>query len=167
MNKYRPFNFAQWIEKNRHLLKPPVGAKTLFEESGSFMIFVVGGPNKRRDFHYNETEEFFYQLEGDMNLQIREGDGRLVDVPIKEGRSFCCRLKCYTLPNGQPTRSALWLKSSGRAPKILSFGTVTAVALNCIPPAISLIRSARSLVRCWRWSMRVMSCAPVKHVERC
>lgn len=98
MNKYRPFNFAQWIEKNRHLLKPPVGAKTLFEESGSFMIFVVGGPNKRRDFHYNETEEFFYQLEGDMNLQIREGDGRLVDVPIKEGEIFLLPAKVLHSP---------------------------------------------------------------------
>jgi len=55
-NKYTPFNLNGWVDENRHLLKPPVGAKTLFEESGSFMIFVVGGPNKRRDFHYNETE---------------------------------------------------------------------------------------------------------------
>ncbi|MEM7284211.1 MAG: 3-hydroxyanthranilate 3,4-dioxygenase [Pseudomonadota bacterium] len=87
-SNYTPFNFTLWIDENRHLLKPPVGAKTLFEESGSFMIFVVGGPNKRRDFHYNETEEFFYQLEGDMNLQIREADGTRVDVPIKEGEIF-------------------------------------------------------------------------------
>ena len=87
-NKYAPFNLNHWVDKNRHLLKPPVGAKTLFEESGNYMIFVVGGPNRRRDFHYNETEEFFYQLEGDMVLQIREADGSLVDVPIKARRDI-------------------------------------------------------------------------------
>ena len=84
-SKYQAFNFQAWIDANRHHLKPPVGAKTLFEESGDFMIFVVGGPNKRRDFHYNETEEFFYQLEGNMNLHIREEDGTLVNVAINEG----------------------------------------------------------------------------------
>ena len=87
-NRYNAFNFQAWIDDNRHLLKPPVGAKTLFEESDSFMIFVVGGPNRRRDYHFNETEEFFYQLRGDMNLKIREADGALVDVPINEGEIF-------------------------------------------------------------------------------
>ncbi len=98
MNKYRPFNLSHWIDDNRHLLKPPVGAKTLFEESGNFMIFVVGGPNKRRDFHYNETEEYFTQLEGDMNLKIREADGSLVDVPIKEGEIFLLPAKVLHSP---------------------------------------------------------------------
>ena len=48
---------------------------------------VVGGPNSRTDFHYNESEEFFYQLEGDMVLRLIE-DGKPVDVPIKEGEIF-------------------------------------------------------------------------------
>jgi len=97
-NKYTPFNLNGWVDENRHLLKPPVGAKTLFEESGSFMIFVVGGPNKRRDFHYNETEEFFCQLEGNMILQIREDDGTLVDVPINEGEVFLLPAKVLHSP---------------------------------------------------------------------
>ncbi|MGB0387342.1 MAG: 3-hydroxyanthranilate 3,4-dioxygenase [Ardenticatenaceae bacterium] len=97
-NKYTPFNLNRWIDEHRPLLKPPVGAKTLFEESGSFMIFVVGGPNRRRDFHYNETEEFFYQLEGDIVLRIREADGSLVDVPIKEGEIFLLPAKVLHSP---------------------------------------------------------------------
>lgn len=97
-NKYQPFNLNGWIEENRHFLKPPVGAKTLFEDSDSFMIFVVGGPNKRRDFHYNETEEYFTQLEGDMILQIREDDGSMVDVPIKEGEIFLLPAKVLHSP---------------------------------------------------------------------
>ena len=62
------------------------------------MIFAVGGPNRRRDFHYNETEEFFCQLQGDMNLQIREADGSLVDVPIKEGEVFLLPAKVLHSP---------------------------------------------------------------------
>ena len=106
-NKYTPFNLASWIDENRHLLKPPVGAKTLFEESGNFMIFVVGGPNKRRDFHYNETEEFFFQLEGDMVLQIREADGSLVDVPINEGEIFLLPAKVLHSPQRKADTAGL------------------------------------------------------------
>ena len=81
-----PINFKNWIEKNRHLLKPPVGNKVVYED-GDFMIMVVGGPNSRKDYHVDPVEEFFYQLEGDMLLKIMDG-GKRVDVPIKEGEIF-------------------------------------------------------------------------------
>ena len=48
---------------------------------------VVGGPNSRKDFHFNEGEELFYQLEGDIVVRIQE-DGKIVDVPIKAGDMF-------------------------------------------------------------------------------
>ena len=82
----RPFSFQQWIEDHRHLLKPPVGNKMIYEDS-EFIVMVVGGPNARKDYHYNEGEEFFYQLEGDILVKIQE-DGKSVDVPIKEGEIF-------------------------------------------------------------------------------
>ena len=81
-----PINFKNWIEENRHLLKPPVGNKVVYED-GDFMIMVVGGPNSRKDYHVDPVEEFFYQLEGDMLLKIMDG-GKRVDVPIKEGEIF-------------------------------------------------------------------------------
>ena len=81
-----PMNFKNWIEENRHLLKPPVGNKVVYED-GDFMIMVVGGPNSRKDYHVDPVEEFFYQLEGDMLLNIME-NGKRVDVPIKEGEIF-------------------------------------------------------------------------------
>ena len=81
-----PINFKNWIEENRHLLKPPVGNKEVYED-GDFMIMVVGGPNSRKDYHVDPVEEFFYQLEGDMLLNIME-NGKRVDVPIKEGEIF-------------------------------------------------------------------------------
>jgi len=83
----KPFNLQLWIDDNRDLLKPPVGNKNLYVDSGDYIVMIVGGPNARKDYHYNETEELFYQLQGDINVRIQE-DGKAVDVPIKEGEMF-------------------------------------------------------------------------------
>ena len=83
----RPFNLKKWISDNRDLLKPPVGNKNLYADAGDYIVMVVGGPNARKDYHYNETEELFYQLEGDITVTIQE-DGKAVEVPIKEGEMF-------------------------------------------------------------------------------
>lgn len=83
----RPFNLNQWIEDNRHLLKPPVGNQCVYKDAGDFIVMIVGGPNSRKDFHYNESEELFYQLEGDITVRIVE-DGKIVDIPIKAGEMF-------------------------------------------------------------------------------
>lgn len=82
----RPFNFKKWIDENRHLLKPPVNNKVVYQDT-EFIVMVVGGPNSRKDYHYNESEEFFYQLEGNAIVRIQE-DGKAVDVPINEGDIF-------------------------------------------------------------------------------
>ncbi len=87
MKVQRPFNFHQWIEENRDKLKPPVGNKNLYPAGKDFIVMVVGGPNARKDYHYNETEELFYQLEGDIVVRIQE-DGKAVDIPIREGEMF-------------------------------------------------------------------------------
>ena len=81
-----PINFKNWIDENRHLLKPPVGNKVVYENT-EFIIMVVGGPNTRKDYHIDEGEEFFYQLEGDMVLRIMQ-DGKPMDINIKEGEIF-------------------------------------------------------------------------------
>jgi 3-hydroxyanthranilate 3,4-dioxygenase len=81
-----PFSLQRWIEQNRDLLKPPVGNKLLFEDS-SFIIMAVGGPNSRKDYHHDPSEEFFFQIEGNMVLKTVQ-DGRLVDVPINEGEMY-------------------------------------------------------------------------------
>jgi 3-hydroxyanthranilate 3,4-dioxygenase len=81
-----PFNFKKWIDEHRHLLKPPVGNQMVWKDK-EFIVMVVGGPNSRTDFHIDESEEFFYQLEGDINLRIIE-DGKPRDLPIREGDIF-------------------------------------------------------------------------------
>lgn len=80
-----PLNLQAWIEEHRHLLKPPVGNKVIY--AGDFIVMVVGGPNQRTDFHYDEGPEWFYQLEGEMVLKIQE-DGAVRDIPIRAGEIF-------------------------------------------------------------------------------
>lgn len=93
MTRLAPINFKKWIEDNRELLKPPVGNKLVWEDR-EFIIMVVGGPNNRTDYHVNQGEEFFYQLEGNMTLRVID-DGKPVDIPINEG-------DIYLLPGGMP-----------------------------------------------------------------
>jgi 3-hydroxyanthranilate 3,4-dioxygenase len=80
-----PFDFKRWIDANREHLKPPVGNKCLVD--GDFIVMVVGGPNARTDYHWDEGPEFFYQLEGEMVLKVQE-DGRARDIPIRAGEVF-------------------------------------------------------------------------------
>ncbi|NJB71279.1 3-hydroxyanthranilate 3,4-dioxygenase [Saonia flava] len=67
-----PFNLNKWIEENRDTLKPPVGNKNLYKDAGDYIVMIVAGPNARKDYHYNETEELFYQLEGNIEVHIQE-----------------------------------------------------------------------------------------------
>ena len=81
-----PINFKEWIEENRHMLKPPVCNKVVYEDT-EFIIMVVGGPNTRKDYHVDEGEEFFFQIEGDMQLKIMES-GKSKNIHIREGEIF-------------------------------------------------------------------------------
>ena len=86
MRELKPINFQNWIDEHRHLLKPPICNKLVFEDA-EFIIMVVGGPNSRKDYHYDEGEEFFHQIEGDMVLKIIE-NGHPRDIRIKQGEIF-------------------------------------------------------------------------------
>jgi len=86
MSAAAPYNLSAWIEEHRHLLKPPVGNKMVYND-GEFLVMVVGGPNRRKDFHVEEGEEFFYQIEGDITLRVMESGGPR-DIPIRQGEIF-------------------------------------------------------------------------------
>jgi 3-hydroxyanthranilate 3,4-dioxygenase len=81
-----PHNLKAWVDQNRHLLKPPVGNKMVFQDT-EFLVMVVGGPNRRKDYHVEDGEEFFYQIEGDIVLRVIE-DGKSKDIPIRQGEIF-------------------------------------------------------------------------------
>ncbi|MBI1950505.1 MAG: 3-hydroxyanthranilate 3,4-dioxygenase [Acidobacteria bacterium] len=83
MARLAAFNLKSWIDEHRHLLKPPVGNVLVFKDS-NFQVMIVGGPNRRNDFHIDAGEELFYQIEGDIVLKVIE-DGKPRDIPIREG----------------------------------------------------------------------------------
>jgi 3-hydroxyanthranilate 3,4-dioxygenase len=85
-------NLHTWIDEHRHLLKPPVGNASIWDSN--FLVMVVGGPNKRTDYHINPGEELFYQVEGEIVLKIIE-DGKPRDIRLKQGDIFL-------LPAGVP-----------------------------------------------------------------
>ncbi len=81
-----PINISRWVDEHRGELKPPVGNKYLYD-GNDFFVMVIGGPNARNDFHVTNSEEYFYQLKGDIVVRIREG-GAIKDVPVREGEAF-------------------------------------------------------------------------------
>jgi len=87
MSIKQPFNLNKWISENRDTLKPPVGNKNLYTESGDYIVMVVAGPNARKDYHYNETEELFYQLEGNIEVHIQE-DGQKKTMQLGPGDMY-------------------------------------------------------------------------------
>jgi 3-hydroxyanthranilate 3,4-dioxygenase len=91
---YEAFNFMKWIDENRHLLKPPVGNKVIWKDR-EFIVMVVGGPNERTDYHVNQGEEFFYQIEGNATLKIIDKEGQRRDVRLRAG-------DIYLLPANTP-----------------------------------------------------------------
>ncbi len=86
MGRLTTFNLQNWIDEHKHLLKPPVGNQQIWKDA-DLMVTIVGGPNKRTDYHDDPVEEFFYQLKGDMLLKLFDGK-EFYDVPIREGDIF-------------------------------------------------------------------------------
>ena len=83
----KPFNLNKWIDENRSILKPPIGNKNLYNKAGDFIVMVVAGPNSRKDYHYNESEELFYQIEGNINI-LTQQNNNLVNIKVNEGDMF-------------------------------------------------------------------------------
>ncbi len=116
----KPLNFKKWIDDNRHLLKPPVGNQQIWEDR-EFMVTVVGGPNSRTDFHINEGEEFFYQVEGDIVLKVLDENEKPVDIPIREGDIFLLPPKVPHSPQRPPNTVGLVLERKRLADEMDGF----------------------------------------------
>lgn len=96
MSLFQPLNLLKWVEEHRGELKPPVGNKMVWKDERGTIIMIVGGPNARKDYHVNVTEEFFYQIEGDITVGIIHPDtGKPEDIVIREG-------EIYLLPANVP-----------------------------------------------------------------
>ncbi|KAM5318706.1 LOW QUALITY PROTEIN: 3-hydroxyanthranilate 3,4-dioxygenase [Glossophaga mutica] len=87
----RPVRVRTWVAENRASFlpapppAPPVCNKLLHQEQ--LKVMFIGGPNIRKDYHIEEGEEVFYQLEGDMVLKVLER-GKDRAVVIRQGEIF-------------------------------------------------------------------------------
>lgn len=106
MGVAKPFNLTKWLEENKHLLKPPVANKNLYVESEDYIVMVVAGPNARKDYHYNETEELFYQLEGEITVYIQE-DGEKKAMHLGPGDMYLNPGKIPHSPSRTPNSIGL------------------------------------------------------------
>ena len=106
MSVMAPFNLKKWIDDHRDLLKPPVGNHCIYKDAENFIVMVVGGPNARKDYHYNASEELYYQVEGDITLKIID-DGVSKDIPIREGDMFLLPPKTPHSPQRGPNTVGL------------------------------------------------------------
>ena len=79
----KPFNLRKWVDEHRGLLKPPVGNQQVYKGNDDYIVMVVGGPNGRKDYHWEEGEELFYQLEGDITLRVINEDWQPEDIAIQ------------------------------------------------------------------------------------
>jgi 3-hydroxyanthranilate 3,4-dioxygenase len=77
------FNLWTWIEQHRRAFEPPVGNKVIWEDS-QFTAMIIRGPNARRDFHVDPSDEIFYMLKGAMVLEYMDAPARRTQV-IREG----------------------------------------------------------------------------------
>ena len=82
-----PINLWKFIEENIDQLKPPVNNKVVWKDA-ELMFMILGGPNKRRDFHVDPSEEIFYQLKGDCYVEIINNEGKREVITVKEGEVF-------------------------------------------------------------------------------
>ena len=88
-------NLMGWAKEHREEMVPPVGNKYLFSGQ-DFFVMLIAGPNARNDYHMTDSEEFFYQLKGDVSVRVRDAHG-VRDVPLREG-------ECLFIPAGVPHR---------------------------------------------------------------
>jgi 3-hydroxyanthranilate 3,4-dioxygenase len=92
-----PINLMTWVEQHRSEMKPPVSNKYLYDGE-DFFVMIIAGPNARNDFHVTNSEEFFYQLKGDIVVRVVEeeprpsGSGsakpRIRNVIVREGETL-------------------------------------------------------------------------------
>jgi len=82
-----PKDLWQWIEENREAFQPPVGNKVVWEDS-QYTAMVIRGPNARRDFHIDPSDEIFYQLKGDIVVEHLDREGKRESSVVGEGEIF-------------------------------------------------------------------------------
>ena len=147
-------SFPGWIDENQHLLKPPVGNKQMFPTGDDFIVMVVGGPNQRTDFHVDPYEEYFYQIKGNMHVNLMTAGRAAGRAHARGRRCGCCRATPRTRRSApRPARSAWsWSGSARRARWRSSSGTARTATTWCTRWSCRCATSSPTCRRCSRRS---------------
>jgi 3-hydroxyanthranilate 3,4-dioxygenase len=89
------YHLKKWVAENQSYFNPPFRTNKLLVGHKDFLVMILRGPNTRLDFHIQPGDEFFYQVEGEMELVLKPAGERRQNVRIKEGEIF-------VLPGGMP-----------------------------------------------------------------
>lgn len=111
----RPLNLRTWIEDARKRSRSGAGDWPVFGDTADFSVSIASGPSQRKDYHISPFEELFLQVEGELVLRVRDDDGVVGDVIVREGELF-------TLPANVPhspqrTAGSVGLVIERRRPK--------------------------------------------------
>ena len=78
------FNQQQWIDADRNNW----GRRRTVWEDSDFITVVHRGPTTGKQFHINEGEEIFYQLEGQLNCHCINSSGGREILVLNPGEMF-------------------------------------------------------------------------------
>ena len=90
MDLLSTIHLKRWAEENKEYFNPPFRTNKLLVQHKDFLVMMLRGPNTRLDFHIEPGDEFFYQVEGDMELHLKPASERREIVTIKHGEIFVC-----------------------------------------------------------------------------
>lgn len=90
MDLFSTYHLKRWVEENRALFAPPYKTNRVLTHYKDFIVMVLRGPNVRLDFHIEPGDEFFYQIQGDIELHVKPQAERRQVVRIREGEIFLC-----------------------------------------------------------------------------
>ena len=90
MELFSTYHLKRWVEENKELFNPPFKTNRLIAQYQDLMVMILRGPNVRLDFHIEPGDEFFYQIEGDIELHLKAPNERRQVVAIREGEIFLC-----------------------------------------------------------------------------
>lgn len=87
---FSTYDLKKWVEENKKLFSPPLKTNRVLVHHEEFIVMVLNGPNTRLDFHVEPGEEFFYQIQGDIELHVKPQNQRREVIVLREGEVFLC-----------------------------------------------------------------------------
>jgi 3-hydroxyanthranilate 3,4-dioxygenase len=161
------FDLWRWVEEHREAFEPPVGNKVIWEDS-QFTAMVIRGPNARRDFHVDPSDEIFYMLRGDMVLEVME-DGRRREHVIREGGM--CLVPALT-PHSPHRPADTWglvveiKRTPGETESLLWFCERCDARLHAVTLHVADIeRDLRAAIEAFDGSVALRTCRACGHVQ--